>query len=164
MNGSGVLALSVILGLAILIPIVALSARSSRRSTADWVVAQLQSADDRVVLRPTSLDHVWNPSKPPGVDSWLMGPGRATYSREDGPEGAIIHLEFVRKGETTAEHHRGPIPASAVAGTAANRASHQGHRTAWGMTIARVVILLVSVAVAIAVSAPGRRLQRSPRE
>ena len=110
----------VALGLLVLTAVYIYAARKGRRSTSSWVVSKLSGPEDRVTVTVSTLDYVWNPSKPLGIDNGLFGPGEGTYLRESRPDGDLIHLYFQRAGEHVAEHHAGPIPDSAIAGTAAN--------------------------------------------
>ena len=137
------------LALAILAVLLVFSARSAKRQTAAWVVSQLPDADQHVTRWVGTLDHVWNPAKPPGVDSWLFGPGYATYSREVRPDGDVIHLDFLPSGEQCPVRHSGPIPAAALAGTAENLRGRQSRRAALSLVTLRFAILAIAIGLAI---------------
>jgi hypothetical protein len=143
------------LGLVLLTAIYISAVRTARRSTSSWVVSRLSGPEDRVTVRVSTLEHVWNPAKPLGLDNGLFGPGEGTYAREVRPDGDLIHLFFLRDHESTAEHHAGPIPASAISGTAANRRARGVQRTSRAMMVAQLVILVVTVGLAFVVGSAG---------
>ena len=149
------IAVGVALGLVYLVGVYIYAARKGRRSTSSWVVGKLPGPDNRVTVKVSTLEHVWNPAKPLGIDNGLFGPGEGTYAREVRPDGDLIHLYFLRKGESHAEHHAGPIPDSAMEGTPANLHARTNRRIARKMMIARIVILGATAVLAFLVGSAG---------
>lgn len=138
-----------------LVAIVVRSAHRARRSMAWWVVEQLSDSDRSLTFRVAATSRAWNPAKPPGVNHGVFGPGTATYRREEHPEGDLIHLDFVPKRGTTAQHVCGPIPDSALSGSVANARARRALPTIATALLAPFALLAGATLIAIVGASPA---------
>lgn len=84
--------------------------RNAFASTPKGVLRHLGKTGSVHLKHVKSIEGIWNPSKPPGRDNRLFGPGEATYSLDDP---ATVTLEFrVRNGQL--KRYTGPIPETLI--------------------------------------------------
>lgn len=128
----------------------------ARRGTAWWVVSKLPTSGEQLTLRVSATRRAWNPAKPPGVNNGIFGPGVASYAREHRAEGDVIHLEFEPKGEPT-RHFSGPIPESAMPGSATNVRARRALPIATLMMVGPMVLIGLGAMFAIIQPSGARR-------
>lgn len=128
----------------------------ARRGTAWWVVSKLPTPGEQLTLRVSATRRAWNPAEPPGVDNGIFGPGVASYTRERRAEGDVIHLEFEPRGAPT-RHFSGPIPESAVPGSATNARARRALPIATSMMVAPTVLVGLGAIFAIIQPSGARR-------
>lgn len=148
MDKSGVL-IVLIVTLCWFLGIVTMSGYRARRMTASWIVSRLRTPGETLTIRVSRTSRAWNPAKPPGVDNGIFGPGTASYNREVRPDGDLIHLDFAANKTTTAEHLSGPVPESAMPGSAAHTRARKALPTVVVMISAPIVLLAGAAIVAL---------------
>jgi hypothetical protein len=87
----------------------------------------------------------------PGENGLAYGPARATYTREDRPEGVLYHLALVSKDGSVA-HFTGPIAPSQVEGSEAQARYRKFKRWAPVLVLVPLVLRLGCLAIGILVA------------